>query len=107
MSKRVGRTARRLAGVSAAVCVTGLVPVPSALAAFGFGAPANFPTGSFPASVAVGDLNGDAKPDLAVANSNSSNISVLLGDGTGSFGAPANFPAGSFPVSVAVGDLNG
>jgi hypothetical protein len=34
--------------------------------------------GSFPYSVAVGDFNGDGKPDLAVANSDSNNVSVLI-----------------------------
>jgi VCBS repeat-containing protein len=43
-----------------------------------FTGPTNFPTGSFPASVAVGDFNGDGKPDLADANARSGNVSVLL-----------------------------
>ena len=34
--------------------------------------------GSNPQSVAVGDFNGDGKPDLAVANSDSNNVSVLI-----------------------------
>ena len=38
----------------------------------------NFGAGSFPYSVAVGDFNGDHKPDLAVANSDSNNVSVLI-----------------------------
>ncbi len=41
-----------------------------------------------PRSVAVGDLNGDGKPDLVLADNAS--VSVLLGDGTGLFTAPAN-----------------
>ncbi len=56
---------------------------------------------------AVGDFNGDGKSDLAVANANSSNVSVLLGTGTGSFGPATNFSVGSSPRSVAVGDFNG
>src|SRR5207249_2433361 len=32
-----------------------------------------------PYSVAVGDFNGDGRADLAVANLNSSNVSILLG----------------------------
>jgi hypothetical protein len=45
--------------------------------------------------------------DLAVANFNSNNVSILLGTGTGSFVTPAtNFAVGSAPFSVAVGDFN-
>ena len=66
----------------------------------------DFAAGSAPRSVAVGDFNGDRKPDLAVANQFSSNVSVLLGNGDGSFQAAVNFGDG-FPLSVAVGDFNG
>ena len=45
--------------------------------------------------------------DLAVANANSDNVSILLGNGTGLFGTATNFAVGSFPVSVGVGDFNG
>ena len=48
-----------------------------------------------PGSVAVGDFNGDGKQDLAVANVDSDNVSILLGDGAGNFSAPTNFAAGS------------
>jgi len=57
--------------------------------------------------VAVGDYNGDGRPDLTVANLNSDNVSILLGSGTGSFGPATNFPVGAGPESVAVGDFNG
>ena len=43
-----------------------------------FGAATNFGAGSAPRSVAVGDFNGDGKQDLATANQNSNNVSVLL-----------------------------
>src|SRR5262249_46857958 len=39
----------------------------------------DFAVGDVPASVAVGDFNGDGKPDLAVANARSGDVSVLLG----------------------------
>ena len=38
----------------------------------------NFEAGGSPRSVAVGDFNGDGTPDLAVANSGSNNVSVLI-----------------------------
>src|SRR5207253_2189207 len=71
-----------------------------------FGAPTNFGAGINPYSVAVGDFNGDGKKDLAIANNNSNNVSVLLGTGSGSFGAPTNYPAGTNSRSVAVGDFD-
>jgi hypothetical protein len=56
----------------------------------------------------VGKFRGVGMPDdLAVANSNSGDVSVLLGNGDGTFQAPQNFGADGFPRSVAVGDFNG
>ena len=58
-------------------------------------------------SVAVGDVNGDGKPDLAVANI-SGVVGVLLGNGDGTFQAPVTYSSGgSATRSVAIGDLNG
>jgi hypothetical protein len=63
-------------------------------------------------SVAVGDFNGDGKPDIvATSNDNYSNgnVNVLLnnGDGSGTFGAAQAYAVGGFATSVAVGDFNG
>jgi hypothetical protein len=43
------------------------------------------PAGPGPSSVSIADLNGDGKADLAVANLNSSTVTVLLGNGDGGF----------------------
>jgi len=59
-----------------------------------------------PHSAAVGDFNGDSKTDIAVVNSSSGEISILLGKDNGSFQPSVNYRAGSYPVSVAVGDFN-
>jgi hypothetical protein len=61
--------------------------------------------GSKPQSVAIADLNGDHKPDLAIANF-SDTVSVFLNRGDGSFRARRDFRAGSGPRSIAIGDLN-
>ena len=79
--------------------------VPSA--AVDFSAAQTFAVGPVPVSVAVGDFNGDSKPDLAVANNDGNSVSVLLGIGDGSFQTQQTFDVGSFPFSVAVGDFNG
>jgi hypothetical protein len=68
---------------------------------------ATIPVGANAQSISVGDYNGDGKLDLAVSNSGSNTISVLLGNGDGTFGAAQNFNAGAGPTSVAAGDLNG
>jgi hypothetical protein len=68
------------------------------------------PTGITPSSVAVADLNGDGRPDLAVADrfygSVDGAVSILLGNGDGTFGPRTDFPTGNNPTSVAIGDLN-
>jgi hypothetical protein len=72
-----------------------------------FEAPTNYAAGQGPVSVAVGDLNGDGRADLAVANDLSANVSLLLGNGDGTFAAPIHFGAGARPRAVAIGDFNG
>lgn len=63
--------------------------------------------GTSPRSVAVGDLDGNGSSDLAVANYDTNNASVLLNNGDGTFQAAINYPAGTRPISVAMGDLDG
>ena len=63
-------------------------------------------TGSYPASVAVGDFNRDAKSDLVTGNLNAGTVSVLLGNGDGTFLPKHDFDAGTNPYSVVVGDFD-
>jgi hypothetical protein len=42
-----------------------------------FASPVEFATGNAPVSVAIGDLDGDGKPDIVVANQGSSSVSVF------------------------------
>ena len=65
-----------------------------------------YATGYAAAAVAVGDLTGDAKPDLVSARSRTHTVSVLINKGNGSFRAKREFETGPGPVSVAIGDLN-
>src|SRR4030095_3112812 len=88
------------------VMLGGLLEPETAAPTVSFGAKTDFGTGGRFASVAVGDFNGDGTLDLAVANSDSNTVSILVGTGTGSFGAKTDFATGNSPNSVAVGDFN-
>src|SRR5262249_26254056 len=57
--------------------------------------------------VAVGDLNGDGKDDVAAAQAGGSNVTLLRGDGSGNLQTARHFAVGSNPVSVAVRDPDG
>ena len=72
-----------------------------------FAAKEDFTAGFAPESVAIGDLNGDGKLDLAVANGNSDSVSVFFntttpGALTPSFAAKQDFAAGRTPFEVKV-----
>jgi FG-GAP-like repeat len=76
----------------------------------------SYATGAGPDSVAIGDFNGDRKPDLGVVNSGcpplstcepTGSVSILLGNGDGTFMAAVSYGVGSIPTSAAVGDFNG
>ena len=56
--------------------------------------------------VAVGDLNGDGRPDIATLGSDTG-LSVFTNNGDGTFGARHDYGLASQAESVAIADLNG
>jgi hypothetical protein len=75
-----------------------------------FQAAQNFTTYDGPVAVAVGDVNGDGRPDLITADYNlgADSVSVLLGNGDGTFGSATNYGFNNGkPRSVALADVTG
>jgi hypothetical protein len=72
------------------------------------GSAATYPLDEYssPSSVAIGDLNEDTVPDLAVAKEFTHDVSVLLGDGDGTFQSDTDHPTGTYPIAVVIGDLD-
>jgi len=58
-------------------------------------------------AVAIGDLNGDHRPDLATADPDANTATILINTGDGHFRRSAAYPTGAAPQDVSVADLNG
>lgn len=75
-----------------------------------FDSPVSYSVGREPWSVAAGDLNGDHRPDLVVANNGggtpANTVSVLLNLGNGSFSAATPYTVGTGPAWVALADFD-
>ncbi|HEY2015343.1 MAG TPA: VCBS repeat-containing protein, partial [Bryobacteraceae bacterium] len=67
-----------------------------------------FAVGTSPTAIAAADFNKDGKPDLAVANGGSNDVTLLLGTGSGTFVASGRSPVavGTDPISIISGDFN-
>jgi len=81
---------------------------PASSFAVEFAAARNYPVGTNEKAIVVADFNNDGKLDIAVADSGSNNVSILLGNGDGTFQTTRNFDAGGVGgSSLAVADFNG
>ena len=56
--------------------------------------------------VAIGDLNGDGKPDIVVANPSLNNVGVFLNTGNGTLGPGTFLAVSGRPDSISLADLN-
>ena len=74
-----------------------------------FGAPVSIDSGvagGAPSAIELRDFNNDGKPDLALLNSNTRNVAVLLGDGRGGFTPSATISVGVAARGLASADFN-
>ncbi len=74
-----------------------------------FAAPQSYTVGSLPFNSTLADFNGDTILDMAVANSGTNTITVLLGNGDGTFTVPptSTYTVGNEPVALVAADFNG
>jgi FG-GAP-like repeat len=90
-----------------------LVLLQDATTAALFGTPIALSTTDAVAGVAVSDLNGDGKPDIAAAtadaNGNNGHVVVFFQDpnSAGTFLSPAVFAGGAQPSAVKIADIDG
>ena len=95
---------------SNANAVMGTGSLSSASTALNFSIVSTPGTGINPGDIAVGDLNGDGRLDMAVPNCSDGTVTVLLGNGDGTFTAASGSPiteGGSEPCFAALGDFSG
>ncbi|MEA2031279.1 MAG: FG-GAP-like repeat-containing protein [candidate division Zixibacteria bacterium] len=67
----------------------------------------DYAVGDGPSSVFSADFNGDGYNDLATANWDSDNVSILLGNGDGTFQSAVNYAVGYGSNSVFSADFDG
>jgi len=85
--------------------VLGAVARSAASPALTFAAAKSYAIGKGPTSVAIGDLNGDGKPDLVTTNHDADSVSVLLNRGDGTFEPKGDYATAGRPISVEIADL--
>jgi streptogramin lyase len=61
---------------------------------------------STPRALAIGDFNNDTIMDVAVGNTGTQNVGVLIGHRDGTFSNQTLYKANSNPYAIAVGDFN-
>jgi hypothetical protein len=86
---------------------------PGSITSGSFAAKVDFTTGSSPYGIAIGDIDGDGKPDLVVSNNNSDAVSIFRNTSSsgsitsGSFAAKVDFATGVYPIGIAISDIDG
>ncbi|SRR5579883_2137113 len=73
-----------------------------------FGIATRYAVGTYPSGVAIGDFNGDGRPDFAVSSAGMARVDVLINSGNGVFASAVSHPVGNaLPKGITTGDWNG
>ncbi|MGD0338143.1 MAG: FG-GAP-like repeat-containing protein [Bacteroidota bacterium] len=82
----------------------------STMGSISFASRVNYKTGSRPVDVAITDIDGDEKPDIAVINEFDNTLSIFLNTSTSgsiSLASKVDYTTGSDPLGIAIGDIDG
>lgn len=63
--------------------------------------------GSASSAAAIGDFNNDGRPDVAVANAVSRDVTILRRDAQGRYSTVQTVPVGDEPIAIEAGLMNG
>ena len=78
-----------------------------------FESPIDFATGLYSSGVAVSDIDGDGKPDIAITNAGNNTLSILRNISlpgsitSSSFNAKVDISSGAEPEGIAISDVDG
>jgi hypothetical protein len=84
----------------------GQVVILPALPGGGFGEPSSVDVGGRGLGLVAVDLNGDARPDIAVVDNQNNRVAVALANGPGTFGTTQLYPVAESPGGITSGDFN-
>ena len=89
------------------ICTTGKTKACNCGTIPAFPSKSTFSVGDAPYPVITGDFNKDGHLDLATANVESNDISVLIGNGNGTFMEKINYGPANQPKALSTADFNG
>ena len=96
---------------AASVSVYRNISATGVISASSFTLAATLTSGTTPNNLAIGDIDGDGRPEIVTSNYGAASVSVFLNTsaapGTISFAAKQDFTTGTQPYNVVIADLDG
>lgn len=87
-------------------CIKGIINSAS------FGTSVTFNTGALPFKMAIGDLDGDQKPEIAVSNTGGNTVSIFSNTASvgiinaSSLASMSTYTVGNSPIGICIADIN-